>query len=1516
LGRGHLPPLCLLFSRFLLSGAVLALVPSTAGAVVVADSAADWTTSGTQGEKGWTSGYYDLTNDTDGIYQSPNLVPFTSAAWTGVQWDLNVAAAGPWTEIGPENTHPNGTNSAPNREHWTIRRWRATRQVTDAQIIWRVRKVNLSGTGVTGYLFVRGIEVDRATIGGNDGAGVARTHVADLAVGDLIELAVGPLGLGGDRADGADGSASQLTIDDGVADADGDSVLDGADNCPFRANPGQSDGDGDELGDDCDNCPGSPNPDQRDGDRDGMGDACDDPLSPAAFDIRISEIHYNPVESAALEFIELHNPGTSPVDMSRWAFVKGIRYEFEEGARIEPGEYLVVCKFPETVAAFYGIPESPLHTWLDSTLDNGGERIELVDAMGALVDSVDYDDDPPWDTDADARGPSLERLCMSTDSNHPSNWVAAAGGEPTPLAPNSESICPPPALPGPRVAINEIHYHPLDDRDAELEFVEITNTTTQPIDMSGWCFIQGFDYCFDGTVLGPGEFLVVCRNETAARAAFGITNTVGNFTGQLSNDGERVTLIDRDLNLVDSVRYADSGDWSIGADGLGYSLEKILPGAVSDAPGSWADAGALGISVDDTWHTVSVSGVVTSDVLYFYVQDDGEFLIDDVSVRSEPTPGANHVSNGAFTSGIAGWEPRGNHASSRWSRAPGGTIFPEAALHLIATEPGTGSANSVAATVTPALDRTAGARYRLTFSYKHVSGSAELVARFSGATTSTGIYYALGGTSSGRITPGAQNAIYRTSLPPFISHVSRFPPDPLSSESVHVAARVDGPADVVTLLANLRSGPVEVILEDNGLSGDGLAGDGIYGGELPAQPHNTSVTFRISVNYPGGERLWPSPTDTMPLHGYYVNNARPASTLPIYTMILPTTDPRGFVGGLGCSNYTTCSFAVNGELYGPMGIRARGQSVCGSFKRFLKLKFPKGHEFAGQRKVNLQSLWTDKSLVREHFSWELFGELANPYCTHEYVRLHANGAYFGLYAAMEHPDATFLGRNGLNADGNLYKATASREEATGVYEEETNEDGDFSDLTTFLNGMHAAPAAGLVNFFRNNVDEDTVIDYQAAQVLGNNSDYPHKNHYLYHDTASGRWMPVAWDLDLTYGKLWDGTFGGVLNDKMHTPGITPWYTTNVRGEGTGNYLLDKFFSQAGTWYRRAYLVRVWSAIQEKYTSPVFAAKIEDLRDLIFEEQLDDIAVWGRSSPTSNDPTAPAAFDPNLERVRQHIAARRTYLLDYLRTTESFTGHPRLKITEVMYNPLGGTAAEFLELWNNTGTPINVSSWRIDGLGAVDLAGQPEEFRFPANTNLAVDEVIIVAKEPATFTGLYGDVARVFGPYPGDLDDGGETLRVKDAGPQYPATVDRLAYDNNDPWPLRPDGFGYSLELMEVQANLDNDLAVHWRSSFDTGGSPGIIHRAGGVRFRRGNCNGDAQVDMSDAITILLWLFAGLAQPTCMDGCDVNANQTVALDDAVALLNYLFAPGGFPIPSPTPNQCVAANPAGCEQSNCN
>jgi hypothetical protein len=58
-------------------------------------------------------------------------------------------------------------------------------------------------------------------------------------------------------------------------DADGDGVVDDADNCPVDANPNQEDGDGDNVGDVCDNCSEIANADQLDTDGDAVGDVCD-----------------------------------------------------------------------------------------------------------------------------------------------------------------------------------------------------------------------------------------------------------------------------------------------------------------------------------------------------------------------------------------------------------------------------------------------------------------------------------------------------------------------------------------------------------------------------------------------------------------------------------------------------------------------------------------------------------------------------------------------------------------------------------------------------------------------------------------------------------------------------------------------------------------------------------------------------------------------------------------------------------------------------------------------------------------------------------------------------------------------------------------------------------------------------------------------------------------------------------------------------------------------------------------
>jgi hypothetical protein len=193
----------------------------------LASSQADWSTTGTQGEKNWFYGYYNRTQDADDTYAATDFVPFTNSAgpaggpvdvddnhWTGTQWDLTTAhPPGPWTELGSSNTHPNGTNSDPFEEQWTVRRWVASdlTKPTAVEITWTTAKTNPNGDGVTGLLFVNGQQVDAATIAGADAAGVTRKAYVNLNPGDVVDLAHSPLGLT-DDGDGADGSSNGFLV--------------------------------------------------------------------------------------------------------------------------------------------------------------------------------------------------------------------------------------------------------------------------------------------------------------------------------------------------------------------------------------------------------------------------------------------------------------------------------------------------------------------------------------------------------------------------------------------------------------------------------------------------------------------------------------------------------------------------------------------------------------------------------------------------------------------------------------------------------------------------------------------------------------------------------------------------------------------------------------------------------------------------------------------------------------------------------------------------------------------------------------------------------------------------------------------------------------------------------------------------------------------------------------------------------------------------------------------------------
>ena len=72
-------------------------------------------------------------------------------------------------------------------------------------------------------------------------------------------------------------------------------------------------------------------------------------------------------------------------------------------------------------------------------------------------------------------------------------------------------------------------------------------------------------------------------------------------------------------------------------------------------------------------------------------------------------------------------------------------------------------------------------------------------------------------------------------------------------------------------------------------------------------------------------------------------------------------------------------------------------------------------------------------------------------------------------------------------------------------------------------------------------------------------------------------------------------------------------------------------------------------------------------------------------------------------------------------------------------------------------------------------------------------------------------------------------------------------------------------------------------------------------FRRGDSNASGDLNITDGVFVLNYLFLGGPEPTCQDAADSDDNGQLNITDGVRILNYLFLGGPAP-PAPGPNAC--------------
>jgi hypothetical protein len=176
--------------------------------------------------------------------------------------------------------------------------------------------------------------------------------------------------------------------------------------------------------------------------------------------------------------------------------------------------------------------------------------------------------------------------------------------------------------------------------------------------------------------------------------------------------------------------------------------------------------------------------------------------------------------------------------------------------------------------------------------------------------------------------------------------------------------------------------------------------------------------------------------------------------------------------------------------------------------------------------------------------------------------------------------------------------------------------------------------------------------------------------------------------------------------------------------------------------------------------------------------------------------------------------------------------------------------EFIELTHEGGTDLEVSGWMITG----DI-----RFVFPEDTILSPGERVVLAWSPEILSQILPaeNSINVFGPYSGELTNGGGMVAVVDSMGRL---VDAVDYEDDFPWPSLADGFnrspepGLSLARIEDSDSLSGSSA--WIAATPGPGLPSPTHTPDHLNYIQSLSLNPEQPGPDDAPTLTIEMAPG------------------------------------------------------------
>ena len=474
--------------------------------------------------------------------------------------------------------------------------------------------------------------------------------------------------------------------------------------------------------------------------------------------------------------------------------------------------------------------------------------------------------------------------------------------------------------------------------------------------------------------------------------------------------------------------------------------------------------------------------------------------------------------------------------------------------------------------------------------------------------------------------------------------------------------------------------------------------------------------------------------------------------------------------------------AIDGVVYDNMEVKIRG----GDFARENRNKQGLSFDFASGVDADLPQLvphvidefalsaeW-GSNFPQTYVAWEMFDEAGFAPVPGEHVRVQRNGEFYGLFRFTEKLDGTWRDENGI--DGEFYKATGRGFEAPRDFEKKQPDDNDFTNINALAAGLFDPPSAAKTDFMFENFDVPNLVNYLAAANLTGHFDSEGQNFYMHLDPTDG-WQVHPWDLTNTFG------VSAAFNGCGDTSSL--WISCNENP--LWNSVEDTPELNDMVWRRMRTL------LDGPMADGVLEGRFAAYRALISETEIsEDESTWNDSSYRTN-----SQFNLFVDTRRNHFLASND-----LPTAQSAA--PNIVINEIHHSG----NVDFLELFNPTGSAVDMSGWTIEGV--IDTV--------PGGTVVLPGGYAIFTTSIPDFTAEYPSAPNTVLVESGGLKGGGELVQI-----ETPAgtVIDSVEYNSDATWPTEPNTGSVSLSLFDPSD--DNASSASWGISVAAEGTPGAAN---------------------------------------------------------------------------------------------